>query len=545
MRREVGGRDDDERGSEARARGRRSSEAITSVGSVTATSTVPSSSKAIGSAGKAPRERSRAGGSSRPRSRSTRVELEELEPVLLGEGLCDRRGGRDVVAEQDLAQPAAFGLLLGERGRELLRRDDAVAQEQRAELRPALGPAVRIRRRRGRNRRSFHGSSIGHSAGRHERRDPARFPGHPCGSTAPSPARSTPACSSCSAWRRATRRATRRGWPSKVARLRIFENDDGRFDRSRARHGRRRARSQPVHADRRHGARATGRASPERRSPRRRSRCTSASARRCATSASRCETGVFGARMEVELVNDGPVTIVLDVGAGQRVKRVPLTGMSGTGSRASVQKLVERGYKAVDTDDGFCDVQPYGASSWREDADRRSCSPPRTPDVLFVAGREENQACSTAVRHIVLLQRAARDDGRSACRRGSTNAYGKAAGLESAASSRTSSRSSRCCAARPITRCRRPRPWTTSSPTILRLVDVEQRRPRARARRGGPARGLEPPARRLARRARGDGRRALLAASSWRCRSRSRRGGSSARRFPGSSRRGRSSSSTS
>ena len=29
------------------------------------------------------------------------------------------------------------------------------------------------------------------------------------------------------------------------------------------------------------------------------------------------ETGVFGARMDVELVNDGPVTIVLDVGAGQ------------------------------------------------------------------------------------------------------------------------------------------------------------------------------------------------------------------------------------
>jgi D-tyrosyl-tRNA(Tyr) deacylase len=27
----------------------------------------------------------------------------------------------------------------------------------------------------------------------------------------------------------------------------------------------------------------------------------------------RVETGVFGARMEVELVNDGPVTIVLDL----------------------------------------------------------------------------------------------------------------------------------------------------------------------------------------------------------------------------------------
>ena len=28
----------------------------------------------------------------------------------------------------------------------------------------------------------------------------------------------------------------------------------------------------------------------------------------------RVETGVFGARMDVELVNDGPVTIVLEVG---------------------------------------------------------------------------------------------------------------------------------------------------------------------------------------------------------------------------------------
>jgi D-tyrosyl-tRNA(Tyr) deacylase len=27
------------------------------------------------------------------------------------------------------------------------------------------------------------------------------------------------------------------------------------------------------------------------------------------------ETGVFGARMQVELVNDGPVTIILDVGS--------------------------------------------------------------------------------------------------------------------------------------------------------------------------------------------------------------------------------------
>ena len=32
------------------------------------------------------------------------------------------------------------------------------------------------------------------------------------------------------------------------------------------------------------------------------------------------ETGVFGAQMQVELVNDGPVTIVLDVEAEARVR---------------------------------------------------------------------------------------------------------------------------------------------------------------------------------------------------------------------------------
>ena len=34
----------------------------------------------------------------------------------------------------------------------------------------------------------------------------------------------------------------------KVARLRVFENEEGRFDREPARHRRRRARRQPVHA---------------------------------------------------------------------------------------------------------------------------------------------------------------------------------------------------------------------------------------------------------------------------------------------------------
>ena len=79
-----------------------------------------------------------------------------------------------------------------------------------------------------------------------------------------------------------------------------------------ARHRRRGARRQPVHADRRHARREIARASRPR--PRREhaeplveSFC--AALRELGVPV---ETGVFGARMEVELVNDGPVTIVLE-----------------------------------------------------------------------------------------------------------------------------------------------------------------------------------------------------------------------------------------
>ena len=43
------------------------------------------------------------------------------------------------------------------------------------------------------------------------------------------------------------------------------------------------------------------------------SRSTNGSATRLRELGVRVETGVFGARMEVSLVNDGPVTIILDV----------------------------------------------------------------------------------------------------------------------------------------------------------------------------------------------------------------------------------------
>ena len=72
------------------------------------------------------------------------------------------------------------------------------------------------------------------------------------------------------------------------------------------------------------------------------------------------------------------------------MKRVLLTGMSGTGKSSVVRELVARGYKAVDTDDGWCELQPDGRQRWREDAVRELLAT-EDADVLFVAGCEENQ----------------------------------------------------------------------------------------------------------------------------------------------------------
>jgi D-tyrosyl-tRNA(Tyr) deacylase len=99
---------------------------------------------------------------------------------------------------------------------------------------------------------------------------------------------------------------------AKVARLRIFENDDGRFDRSLLdTDGAALVVSQfTLIADTAKGNRPsfTEAASPEQAEPLYEAFC--AALRDLGVPV---ETGVFGARMAVELVNDGPVTIVLDV----------------------------------------------------------------------------------------------------------------------------------------------------------------------------------------------------------------------------------------
>ena len=72
------------------------------------------------------------------------------------------------------------------------------------------------------------------------------------------------------------------------------------------------------------------------------------------------------------------------------MKRVLLTGMSGTGKSSVIQALVARGYKAIDTDDGWCEPLPDGRQRWREDAIGQLLDTEDT-GVLFVAGCEENQ----------------------------------------------------------------------------------------------------------------------------------------------------------
>jgi shikimate kinase len=73
------------------------------------------------------------------------------------------------------------------------------------------------------------------------------------------------------------------------------------------------------------------------------------------------------------------------------VKRVLLTGMSGTGKSSVIQALAAAGYKAVDTDDGWCEPLPDGRQRWREDAIGQLLDT-EDADVLFVAGCEDNQA---------------------------------------------------------------------------------------------------------------------------------------------------------
>jgi len=73
-----------------------------------------------------------------------------------------------------------------------------------------------------------------------------------------------------------------------------------------------------------------------------------------------------------------------------------LTGMSGTGKSSVIRALAALGYKAIDTDDGWCEQLPDGRQQWRERAIAGLLDTGDT-EVLFIAGCEENQVASTPV----------------------------------------------------------------------------------------------------------------------------------------------------
>jgi shikimate kinase len=98
------------------------------------------------------------------------------------------------------------------------------------------------------------------------------------------------------------------------------------------------------------------------------------------------------------------------------MKRVFLTGMSGTGKSSVIAELAKRGYKAIDTDyDGWSELVDVPASAgptglgegkdwlWREDRIARLLAT-EDADVLFISGGASNQAKFYAqFDHIVLL----------------------------------------------------------------------------------------------------------------------------------------------
>lgn len=109
------------------------------------------------------------------------------------------------------------------------------------------------------------------------------------------------------------------------------------------------------------------------------------------------------------------------------VKRVLLTGMSGTGKSSVIRELAALGYKAVDTDDGWCEPLPDGRQRWREDA-IAALLDTWDADVLFIAGCEENQARFRSRFDVVILLSAPAPvmTARLAARAG--NPYGKVPG---------------------------------------------------------------------------------------------------------------------
>jgi shikimate kinase len=109
------------------------------------------------------------------------------------------------------------------------------------------------------------------------------------------------------------------------------------------------------------------------------------------------------------------------------MKRVLVTGMSGTGKSALLHELAARGHRAVDTDYGDYFETVDGERLWREDriSALLASAPDELPGVLFVQGTTRNQVLFyPRFDHIVLLSAPAEVLAERLATR-TTNPYGK------------------------------------------------------------------------------------------------------------------------
>src|SRR5215467_915042 len=98
--------------------------------------------------------------------------------------------------------------------------------------------------------------------------------------------------------------------------------------------------------------------------------------------------------------------------------------MSGTGKSSVIEVLVVMGYKAVDTDDGWCEPLPDGRQRWREDAIAELLDA-ENAEVLFVAGCEENQVAFHPRFDVIILLSAPAEVLIERLASRTSNAYGK------------------------------------------------------------------------------------------------------------------------